>query len=147
MPSRFRAAPAKKRRLSAITAGSSFATHHGFPTFCDSSRASSSAFSSITSARPSRSSIRSLGVLPRHSLQAFLAASTARSTSSALELGTSAITSPDAGLRTSIVSPLDDSTKSPPMNCLCCVTDTLTPDLRSPKPGERSSLPGEEQGR
>ena len=40
--------------------------------------------------------------------------------------GTSAITSPVAGLSTSIVSPLDDSTHSPPTNFLCWVTDTLT---------------------
>jgi len=75
--------------------------------------------------------MRSLGVLSRHSDQAFLAASTARSTSSADPRGTSAITSPVAGFSTSIVSPLDDSTHSPPMNCLCCVTDTLTAHLRS----------------
>ena len=34
-----------------------------------------------------------------------------------------------------MVSPLDDSTHSPPMNCLCWVTETLTADLRSVKSG------------
>jgi hypothetical protein len=41
--------------------------------------------------------------------------------------------SPVAGFKTSIVSPLDDSTHSPPTNCLCWVTETLTDDLRSLK--------------
>ena len=77
--------------------------------------------------------MRSFGVFDRHSSHALLAASTARSTSSAVPRGTSAITSPVAGLSTSIVSPLDDSTNSPPMKCLCWVTETLTDDLRSVK--------------
>ena len=63
--------------------------------------------------------MRSFGVLSCQSAHAFSAASTARPTSSALELGTSAIASPVAGFRTSMVSPEDDSTHSPPMNCLC----------------------------
>ena len=109
-----------------MTPGSSTATHHGLPTFSDSSRASSSAFSSMTSASLRRSSIRSFGVFPCHSSQAFFAASTARSTSSAVPRGTSAITSPVAGFRTSIVSPEVESTNSPPMNCFCWVTATLT---------------------
>jgi len=124
------AAPAKKRRLSEIAGGSSFATHQGLPTFKDSSRASSSACSSTRSASASSSSIRSFGVFDRHSDHAFFAESTARSTSSAELRGTSAIASPVAGFSTSIVSPLADSTHSPPMNCLCRVTDTLTADLR-----------------
>ena len=79
--------------------------------------------------------MRSFGVFDCHSVHAFFAASTARSTSSAEPRGTSAITSPVAGFSTSIVSPLDDSTHSPPMNCLSWVTETLTDDLRSVKSG------------
>ena len=70
--------------------------------------------------------MRSFGVFVRHSLHAFEAASTARPTSSAEPRGTSAITSPVEGFSTSMVSPLDDSTHSPPMKCLCWVTETLT---------------------
>ena len=77
--------------------------------------------------------MRSFGVLPFHSSHAFVAASTAFSTSSTFPRGTSAMTSPVAGFSTSIVSPDVESTNSPPMNCFCCVTDTLTSDLRSPK--------------
>ncbi len=110
-----------------MTPGSSTATHHGLPTLSDSRRASSSAFSSMTSASLSRSSMRSFGVFDCHSSHALFAASTARSTSSAVPRGTSAITSPVAGFRTSIVSPDVESTNSPPMNCFCWVTETLTP--------------------
>ena len=119
--------------------GSSTATHHGLPTLRDSSRASSSAFSSITSASASRSSMRSFGVLSCHSTQAFFAAPTARSTSSAVPRGTSAITSPVAGLRTSIVSPEVDSTHSPPTNILCWVTDTLIRASSRRTRGERTT--------
>ena len=79
--------------------------------------------------------MRSFGVLPCHSSHAFFAAVTACSTSSAVPRGTSAMTSPVAGLRTSMVSPDVESTNSPPMNCFCWVTDTLTSDLRSVKSG------------
>ncbi len=114
-PSRMRAAPAKKRRLSAISAGSSRAAAIGLPTFFDSSAASSSAFSSMTSASLRSISARSRGVESSHSGSAFLAAWTARSASSAVLAGTSAIASPVAGFRTSIVSPPAESTHSPPM--------------------------------
>ena len=67
--------------------------------------------------------MRSFGVFDCHSAHAVFAASTARSTSSAVPRGTSAITSPVDGFSTSIVSPDADSTNSPPMNCFCCVTD------------------------
>ena len=43
------------------------------------------------------------------------------------------MTSPVAGFSTSIVSPDVESTNSPPMNCFCWVTATLTSDLRSVK--------------
>jgi hypothetical protein len=69
----------------------------GSPTFCTSSRVSSSVLSSIASASLSRSSIRSFGIFERHSDQAFFAASTARSTSSVVPRGTSAIASPVVG--------------------------------------------------
>ncbi len=68
--------------------------------------------------------MRSLGVLSRHSANAFFAASTARSTSSAVPRGTSAITSPVDGFSTSIVSPLAESTHLPPTKFLCRVTAT-----------------------
>ena len=124
--------------------GSSTATHHGLPTFFDSSRASSSAFSSITSASLRSSSMRSLGVFQRHPSHAVRADATARSTSSAVPRGTSAITSPVEGLSTSIVSPDDESTNSPPMNILCWVAATLMvtllPERKDRRRGERTTL-------
>src|SRR5579864_5575990 len=117
-PSRWRAAPAKKRRLSVENGISSREAISGFPTLRDSSCASSSAFASSTSASLCSSSERSLGVVSSHAGRAFCAASTARSTSSAPQAGTSAMTSPVAGLITSIVSPEAASTNSPPMNAL-----------------------------
>ncbi len=69
--------------------------------------------------------MRSFGVLSRHVSQAFSAAATARSTSSSPAFGTSAITSPVAGLSTSIVSPDSASTNSPSTNIFCWVTETL----------------------
>src|SRR5581483_4814872 len=118
LPSRLRAAPAKKRRLSAENGISSREAISGLPTFRDSSCASSSAFSSSTSASLWRSSDRSFGVASSHAGSALAAASTARSTSSAPHRGTSAIVSPVAGLITSIVSPEAASTHSPPMKHL-----------------------------
>ena len=70
--------------------------------------------------------MRSFGVLSSHSGSAFMAAWTARSTSSAVDFGTSAIVSPVDGLSTSIVSPEADSIHSPPTKFLYLVTDTLT---------------------
>src|SRR6476469_5465149 len=115
-PSSCRAAPAKKRRLSAPNGISSRDAINGLPTFSDSSCASSSALSSITSASLCKSSDRSFGVLSSQSGSTFFAASTARSTSSAAQRGTSAITSPVAGAMTSIVSPDALSTHLPPTN-------------------------------
>src|SRR2546423_3659679 len=121
LPSRLRAAPAKKRRLSAENGISSREAMSGLPTFSDSSWESSSACSSITSASLWRSSERSLGVFSSHSGSAACAASTARSTSFALQRGTSAIVSPVAGAITSIVSPEAASASSPPMRISYCV--------------------------
>src|SRR4051795_5402554 len=67
LPSSMRAAPAKKRRLSAENGISSRDAINGLPTLTDSSCASSSAFSSITSASLCRSSDRSFGVFSSHS--------------------------------------------------------------------------------
>ena len=114
-----RAAPAKKRMLSEQTGISSRAAPNGLPTFRDSISASSSVCSSITSASLRSSSARSAGVTPRHSAQAFFAASTARSTSASVPFGTSAIVSPVAGLMTSSVPPSEASTHSPPTRFLC----------------------------
>src|SRR5262249_39195075 len=99
----------------------------GFPTFSDSSCASSSACSSITSASLCRSSDRSFGVFSSHSGSTAFAASTARSTSSAPQLGTSAITSPVAGAITSMVSPDAAPAQSPPMKALYAVFVALMP--------------------
>ncbi len=131
LPSRFRAAPAKKRRVSDIAGGSSFATHQGFPTFWDSSARELLGVLVDDVCECEEELHPVLRRLDCHSLQAFVAASTALSTSSAVPAGTSAMTSPVAGFRTSIVSPLDDSTHSPPMNCFTWVTETLTADLPS----------------
>src|SRR5438105_3748595 len=103
LPSSWRAAPAKKRRLSAENGISSRDTISGLPTFRDSIWASSSAFASITSASLCSSSERSFGVASSHSGSAFFARSTASSTSSADMFGTCAMVSPVAGLRTSSV--------------------------------------------
>src|SRR5579875_3753331 len=137
LPSRLRAAPAKKRRLSAENGISSRDAISGLPTLADSSRASSSAFSSITSARAWSSSERSFGVLSSHSGSAFRAASTARSTSSAEQRGTSAIVSPVAGAITSIVSPETASTSSPPIRIRYCVVVVLMP---TPPPSAPDAL-------
>src|SRR3954449_11986681 len=74
-PSRLRAAPAKKRRLSAENGISSRETINGLPTLRDSICASSSALSSSTSASFSSSSARSAGVAARPSAQPAPAAS------------------------------------------------------------------------
>src|SRR5437763_14672197 len=129
LPSSSRAAPAKKRRLSAETGISSRAYESGLPTFNDSSSASSSALSSIASASLSSASARSPGVVSSHSGSAFFAASTARSTSAWVPLGTSAIVSPVAGFRTSIVPPSAASTHSPPTKFFCWETVTLMVNL------------------
>src|SRR5207253_5587090 len=118
-----------KRMLSEQTGSSSTTTPCGFPVFSDSSSASSSACSSTASASLSIRSARSPGVVSSHSGSAFLAASTARSTSACVPLGTSAIVSPVAGFRTSIVPPSTASTHSPPTKFLCWETVTLIEDL------------------
>src|SRR5690348_12069780 len=125
LPSNTRAAPAKKRMLSAENGISSRDAISGFPTFTDSSWASSSACSSMMSAIRWRSSDRALGVRSDHSGHAAFATATARSTSSAEHEGTDAITSPVAGAITSIVSPVALSTNSPPIRTLYDVAVAL----------------------
>src|SRR5438874_7599179 len=125
LPSSSRAAPAKKRRLSAQTGSSSRAAPIGLPTLRDSICASSSALSSRICASLSKSSARSPGVESSHSGSACFAASTARSTSSAPQRGTAAIVSPVAGFSTSIVAPSAASVHAPPMNTFCCETTVL----------------------
>src|SRR6184192_3318840 len=139
LPSSTRAAPAKKRMLSAQTGSSSFAYESGLPTFFDSSSASSSVCSSMTSASFSSASARSPGVVSSHSGSAFFAASTARSTSACVPRGTSAIVSPVAGLTTSIVPPSTASTHSPPTKFFCWETVTLMKPSRFAS--RRVSLP------
>src|SRR4051794_17309901 len=140
-PSSVRAAPAKKRRLSAENGISSREAISGLPTLTDSSCESSSALSSMTSASLCRSSDRSLGVFSSQSGRALFAASTARSTSSALHRGTSAITSPVAGAMTSMVSPETLSTNSPPTRILYAVFVALITHSLC-----RSGAPAEDPG-
>ena len=84
LPSITRAAPAKKRRLSTVTGISSIAAATGLPAFFDSRRPSSSARASSPSASFRRARLRSAGVVCCQVSKAVAAASTARSTSSAL---------------------------------------------------------------
>ena len=110
---------AKKRRLSALNGMSeSRRSLSVVPVCLDSSTAISSVCSSIRSASRLRIATRSGIHLPcqRPSLKAARAAATARSTSASLPAGTRPTSSPLAGLRTSIHSPLEDSIHSPPMN-------------------------------
>src|SRR6266550_3892339 len=117
-PSSARAAPAKKRKQSAMGGISSLmVTPSGLPTFSDSMRASSSPCSSMTVASLSSISLRSRGVLSdQTSSYALRAAFTAWSTSSAVPFGTVAMTSPRAGFLTSCTSLPVLSTHWPPMN-------------------------------
>src|SRR3954470_8909571 len=108
-PSRLRAAPAKKRRLSAENGISSREAINGLPTLRVSICASSRAFPCTTPASLCSSSERSFGVASSHSGSAFFARSTTSSTSSADMFGTCAIVSAVAGLITSsaaIAAPL-----------------------------------------
>ena len=103
-PSSVRAAPAKKRRLSTHGGISSERNRaRGLPTFADSMLAISSASARIASASLSSISLRSLGTVSNHSVYAVRAAFTARSTSASVPFGTSAMTSPVAGLMISCV--------------------------------------------
>ena len=121
-PSMQRAAPAKKRRLSAITGTSSSITAlRGLPASAASRSAISSPRSSIRSAMRSSARARSPGGVAAQPSKAFFAALTARSTSALVESGASAITSPVAGFTTSSDPPSTGSTASPPMKFLSLV--------------------------
>ena len=116
LPSRLRAAPAKKRRLSAMNGiSSSKNALRGLPASADSRSASTSAFSSIASASLSSAVDRSPGVVVDQPSNAARAAATARSTSSEEESGACAMTSPVEGLITSSVAPSAASANSPLM--------------------------------
>src|SRR4051794_19865988 len=109
------------------------------------SRAISSATSSLCSAsswpKRKRISPRFGAGVRRQSSKAAFAASTARSTSSALDFGKTPSTSPVAGLVVSKVSPEAASTDSPPMKflkVLVAVLATAGTLLRRVGVGERS---------
>src|SRR5579862_9640740 len=117
-PSKQRAAPAKKRRLSAITGSSSPVTASiGLPAFRASRRAISGACSSMRSASASSACARWAGVVVDHFPNARRAARTARSTSSAVDFDARASSSPVAGLRIGSLSPAE-ATRSPSMKLL-----------------------------
>src|SRR3954454_16450370 len=117
-----RAAPAKKRRLSAATGSSSdFTSSSGLPTFSDSSCASSSACSSTASASRSSARARSPGVVEDQPGNASFAARTAASTSSGPDFGAVAISSSVAGLRIGSVPCWASEGSSPPTKFLICV--------------------------
>ena len=115
-PSGMRPAPAKKRSVS-LTAGISSSRNalRGLPASAASRSAISSACSSSRSASLSMAPARSAGVVVAQPSNARFAAATARFTSSSVESGISAITSPFAGLVTSSVAPSAASTDSPSM--------------------------------
>ena len=101
-PSSTRAAPAKNRIWS-IAGGisSSVVSPIGLPVSFDSTLTNSSARFSTASAILSSAFCRSLGVVSPQLSNAFAAAEYARSTSSALDIGAAAYTSPVVGSTTS----------------------------------------------
>ena len=116
LPSSTRPAPAKKRRLSHVTGiSSSRNALRGLPASAASRSEISSACSSSASASLSSAAARSPGVVAAQPGKAFFAAATARFTSSSVESGISAITSPFAGFVTSSTAPSAASTNSPSM--------------------------------
>src|SRR5688572_26133395 len=102
-----RAAPAKKRNTSAMAGISSFnAALKGFPQFCDSSAANSSASASMRSASFISSAPRSFGTVAAQPGNALAAAATAAATCSSEASVTWVMTLPVAGLSTFCSSPL-----------------------------------------
>ena len=98
LPSRWRAAVAKKRIWSTIGGISSERVRAiGLPVFSTSSAISSSARASTASAMRNRASERSDGVESRHDSNAAAAACIAASTSAGPDSGASAYTSPVTG--------------------------------------------------
>src|SRR4051794_5215740 len=137
LPSRLRAAAAKKRRLS-IVSGTSNALENfsGLPVLRDSVRAKSSARSSSRPARRSSTAARSAGVIRLQTplRKAARAAATARSASAAEASATSAIGSPVAGSWTVRVA--DDGTSCPSISsawaCALSAMDIRTLQLGAP---------------
>ena len=114
LPSMQRAAPAKKRRLSAITGSSSRETARiGLPALSASKRASSSPCCSSIAASASSACERSAGVRCDQSSNARRAAATARSTSSTSEIGAFHSSWPVAGLSTAMRSSPSPAAGSP----------------------------------
>src|SRR6187397_2243366 len=102
-----RAAPAKKRKTSAIAGISSLsAAFSGLPQFCDSRRANSMASASMRSASFMSSAPRSLGTVWAQPVKALAAAFTAAVICSSEASATCAITLPVAGSSTPSSSPL-----------------------------------------
>src|SRR2546423_479927 len=100
-----RAAPAKKRRLSTMKGiSSSLNACRGLPALRASRSASSSPWDSSASASLSSAAWRSPGVVRDQPSKALRAAATARSTSSLVDTGSCASSSPLAGLTMARVS-------------------------------------------
>src|SRR3972149_4782579 len=127
LPSRQRAAPAKKRRLSTRKGPSARATVIGLPTFRASSAASSSVRSSSRSASFISWRLRSPGGVSDQPSKAAAAAFTARSTSFSDPLGTSAIVSSVAGLMIGWGAPAMASSHLPPTKFWCLSMATSMP--------------------
>ena len=114
LPSRLRAAAAKKRIWSTIGGISSEAVRAtGLPVFSTSTAISSSARDSMASAMRNRARERWDGVVSRHPGKASAAAVIAASTSADPESGAVAYFSPVTGLTTSSVCPSAASTDLP----------------------------------
>ena len=138
LPSWTRAAPAKNRMLSVMKGMSAAETEIGLPTSSASSLAMLSASASIASASFNIIAERSLGGVSNHtSSYALRAAATALSASSRVPICTVPTDSPFAGLMSGSVSPLDESTQSPPTNIFHVVPSPMFPLLkveRTPAP-------------
>ena len=105
-PSRWRAAPAKKRIWSTMGGiSSSMVSWKGLPVFSHSARTRSSARASRASAMRMSARLRSEGVVRRHEVKASAATRSARSTSAGPETGASAKGSPVLGSIRGAVGP------------------------------------------
>src|SRR5690242_16791764 len=121
---------------------SSLAADSGLPALRASSSAISSPWDSSASASFSIAAARSAGVVDPHASKAFVAAATARSTSSCDERGDSARVSPVAGLTTVSASLAAASTNSPSMKLRSVGVEVavlmLGPYTRPPSPRQNS---------
>ena len=124
-PSSSRAAPAKNRTWSIATSSSSLlVSDRSFPVFCDSASTRSSACSAIRSATFKRACWRFDGVLRPQLCLAPAAASYARATSSASEIGAVPKTVPRTGSIRSVRRPAVASHGFPSMT-FCTVRSAL----------------------